>query len=174
MESDSAVIMGLNGFGVVLRLLKSSTRGVCLIWSSDRLFNADHEFLPQPFGGFGAGVTGHGAVVSAPALHASGEYGAVAGGAAADGNDRRVPAAAAQHQHHGENGTAARGPAAVLQGGFARGQRWKTDSTQVRSKIEFINHCNVSFSRYVLVSALAVLQILASTLPRRHFGASEI
>lgn len=49
-------------------------------------FHADDEFLPQPSGGFGAGVTGHGAAVSAAALHPTGEHGAVSGGAAADGS----------------------------------------------------------------------------------------
>ncbi len=96
--------------------------------------HADDEFLPQPAGGFGAGVAGHSAAVSAAALHAAGEHGAVSGGAAADGADRRLSSAAAakQHQHHGQDRTAARGPAALLQGGSACGQHWTTDSAQVR------------------------------------------
>ncbi len=95
-------------------------------------FHADDEFLPQPSGGFGAGVAGHSAAVSAAALHSAGEHGAVSGGAAADGRLSSSAAAAEQHQHHGQDRTAARGPAALLQGGSARGQHWATDSAQVR------------------------------------------
>ncbi len=71
-------------------------------------------------------------LVSAAALHSAGEHGAVSGGAAADGRLSSAAAAAEQHQHHGQDRTAARGPAALLQGGSARGQHWATDSAQVR------------------------------------------
>lgn len=94
-------------------------------------FHADDEFLPQPSGDFGAGVAGHSAAVSAAALHSAGEHGAVSGGAAADGCLSSA-AAAKQHQHHGQDRTAARGPAALLQGGSACGQHWATDCAQVR------------------------------------------
>lgn len=94
-------------------------------------FHADDEFLPQPSGGFGAGVTGHGAAVSAAALHPTGEHGAVSGGAAADGSDARLSSSAVRHQHHGQDRAAARGPAALLPGGSTRGQRRTTDTAQV-------------------------------------------
>lgn len=102
--------------------------------------HADDEFLPQPSGGFGAGAAGHSAAVSAAALHAAGEHGAVSGGAAAEGSDRRLSssaAAAKQHQHHGQDRTAARGPAALLQRGSACGQRWATDCAQVSLPYNF-------------------------------------
>lgn len=96
-------------------------------------FHADDEFLPQPSGGFGAGVTGYSAAVSAAALHTAGEHGTISGGAAADGTHRRLSSAAAiQHQHHGQDRTAARGPAALLQGGSTCGQRRTTDTAQAR------------------------------------------
>lgn len=81
------------------------------------LLNADDEFPAQSAGGFGAGAAGHGTTVPAAALHAAGQYGAFAGGAAADGADGRDPPSAStavQRQHYGEDRTAARRPAALL------------------------------------------------------------